>query len=155
MFTLNKCLVHSCKNLSLSVFNKMNDITEERGYCLNHTPDPGRAKKSIYDYITTHDTIVGLNASGIIFRDIDLSNKRFYGCNFQHCTFTDLHSEGLRAKLCMFDFATFADCTLTGSTVQFTSFACCTFSHTIFTGSDMVQNNFNGCLLYTSPSPRD
>ena len=117
MFTLNKCLVHSCKNLSLPVFDKTNGMTEERGYCLNHTPDPGRAKKSIYDYITTHDTIVGLNASGIIFRDIDLSNKRFYGCNFQHCTFTDLRSEGLRGKLCMFDFATFADCTLAGSTM--------------------------------------
>ena len=150
MFTLNKCLVHSCKNLSLSVFDKTSGITEERGYCLNHTPDPGRAKESIYDYIKTHDVVVGLNAAGIMFRDIDLSDKRFYGCNFQHCTFSALRSEGLLGKLCMFDFATFTDCTLAVSTMQFTSFACAAFSHTIFTGSDMVQNNFNGVYAFQS-----
>ena len=150
MFTLNKCLVHSCKNLSISVFDKTSGITEERGYCLNHTPDPGRAKESIYDYIKMHDVVVGLNAAGIMFRDIDLSDKRFYGCNFQHCTFSALRSEGLLGKLCMFDFASFTDCTLAASTMQFTSFACAAFSHTIFTGSDMVQNNFNGVYAFQS-----
>lgn len=150
MYTLNKCLVHSCKNLALSTFDEDGNITDKQNYCLDHIPDPGKVKEQIYNYIKTHDVIVGLNTAGITFADIDLTDKRFYGCNFQHCTFTNLHSNGLRSRMSMFDFAVFSDCTLLNCNMQFTSFGGCTFSHTLFTGSDMVQNNFNGMQSFQS-----
>src|SRR5574344_2765984 len=150
MYTLNKCLVHSCRNLALSTFDENGNITEEKNYCLDHIPDPGKAKEQIYAYIRTHDTIIGLNTAGITFTDIDFTDKRFYGCNFQHCTFRNLRSEGFRSRMSMFDFAVFSDCNLVNSNMQFTSFAGCTFSHPLFTGSDLVQNNFNGIQSYQS-----
>jgi uncharacterized protein YjbI with pentapeptide repeats len=150
MYTLNKCLVRSCRNLALSTFDENGNITENKNYCLDHIPDPGKIKEQIYNYINTHDKIIGLNTAGITFTDINLTNKRFYGCNFQHCTFINLHSEGFRSRMSMFDFAVFSDCNLLNCNMQFTSFAGCTFSHTLFTGSDMIQNNFNGVQAYQS-----
>ncbi|MCI1209819.1 MAG: pentapeptide repeat-containing protein [Treponema sp.] len=150
MYTLNKCLAESCQNGALTVFDENGTITEKDGYCIDHIPDPQKAQQDVYQYINTHDKIVGLNACGIIFSDIDLTNKRFYGCNFQHCQFSNLHSEGFRSRMSMFDFAVFKDCNWLKSNMQFTSFAGCTFTHTLFTGSDMIHNNFCGIAAYQS-----
>ena len=144
MFSLNKCLVKSCGNIAVSTFDASGNIADKENYCLDHTPDPGKAQQEIYNYIKNHDKIVGLNTAGMTFMNIDLTNKRFYGCNFMHCTFTNLHSEGFRSRMSIFDFAVFIDCNLLNCNMQFTSFAGCTFMHTLFTGSDMIQNNFNG-----------
>ena len=46
MFTQNICMVHYCRNLALSSFDKNGKIIEAKGYCLDHIPDPGNAKKS-------------------------------------------------------------------------------------------------------------
>lgn len=150
MYALAKCLVPACENISLSSFDKNLCITDERNYCLAHSPHPHKAKETIYEYIRTHDTIVGLNASGIPFRDIDFSGKKFYGCNFSKCTFDTIHSKNYVAAISMFDFATFTDCAFTESTIRFSSFAGCIFSHALFTGSTMVQNNFNGIKSFES-----
>ncbi len=144
MFALNKCLVKSCRNIAVSTFDENGNITNEDNYCLDHIPDPGKAQQEIYSYIKNHDKIIGLNTAGMTFTGIDLTNKRFYGCNFMHCTFTNLHSEGFISRMSIFDFAVFTGCTLLKCNMKFSSFAGCTFSHTLFTGSDMVQNNFNG-----------
>lgn len=144
MFALNKCLVKSCRNIAVSIVGEDGNLINKENYCLDHIPDPGKAQKEIYGYIKNHDTIIGLNTAGMTFSGIDLTDKRFYGCNFMHCTFTNLHSEDFRSRMSIFDFAVFIDCTLLKCNVQFSSFAGCTFSHTLFTGSDMVQNNFNG-----------
>ena len=72
MFTQNRCLVHYCKNNALSTFSEDGEITDERSYCLDHIPNPGKAKEDIYKYFTTHDKIVGLKACGLLFENIDL-----------------------------------------------------------------------------------
>lgn len=144
MYLLNSCLTSSCMKAALSTFDENGELTEEQNYCLAHMQDPDQVKKNIYHYIETHDKIVGMNANGITFTDIDLTNKRFYGCSFQHCSFTGLQSRGFRSRMSMFDFAVFSDCNLLESNMQFTSFAGATFSHVLFTGSDMIQDNFCG-----------
>jgi uncharacterized protein YjbI with pentapeptide repeats len=144
MYLLNTCLSRSCMKAALSAFDENGCITEVSNYCLEHSQTPALVKESIYRYIQTHDKIVGLTANGITFEDIDLTNKRFYGCSFQHCTFTGLKSRGFRSRMSMFDFAVFSDCNLLESNMQFTSFAGATFSHVLFTGSDMIQDNFCG-----------
>ena len=144
MFTKNTCLVHHCRNIALSTFDEDGNLTEEKSYCLDHIPDPGKAKDDIYKYIATHDKIIGLTACGLIFTDIDLTNKKFFGCNFYHCTFMNIHSENVLLKMCIFDFAVFNDCNFIKNKTTFSSFSGCTFTHTLFTSSDMVQNNFNG-----------
>jgi len=150
MYTLNPCLEPSCRKTALSVFDAAGNLIESRSYCLDHTPDPEKAKKDIYRYINEHEKIIGLTAAGISFTDIDFTGKKFYGCNFQHCSFSNLHSEALRSRMSMFDFSSFIDCNLLKSNIQFTSFAGCTFSHTLFTGSDMIQDNFCGVEAYQS-----
>ena len=110
MFTQNKCLVQYCKNNALSSFDKDGNLIKEKNFCLEHIPNPGKSKEDIYNYINSTQTIIGLNASGIIFTDIDFSNKRFFGCNFSHCTFSNIQSSELRLKMCIFDFANFTDC---------------------------------------------
>jgi len=150
MFTQNKCLVHYCRNIALSTFNENGEITEDKNYCLDHVPNPGKAKEEIYNYINSHETIVGLNACGLILKDIDFSNKKFFGCNFTHCTFQNIHSQNILLKMCIFDFAVFNDCNFIKSKTMFTSFSGCTFTHTLFTSSDMIQDNFNGIVAYQS-----
>nr|WP_318681833.1 pentapeptide repeat-containing protein [uncultured Treponema sp.] len=150
MFSLNTCLEPGCCKNSLSSFNSNGEIIEVPGYCLDHTPDKESVKQKIYDYINTHDKIIGLDASGLLFENIDLTDKRFYGCNFMHSKFINLQSTGFRSRMSMFDFAIFSDCNILQANMQFTSFAGCTFSHTLFTGSDMIQDNFSGIQSYQS-----
>lgn len=150
MFQQNKCLVPYCRNNALTTFENDHTFSETRGYCLDHIPDPGKAKQDIYKYINDHEIIVGLNASGIIFSNINFSNKKFFGCNFTNCTFSTIHSENVTLKMCIFDFAVFNDCTLLRNNTIFSSFSGCTFSHTLFTSSEMIQTNFNGIKAYQS-----
>lgn len=150
MYSQNNCMEPGCCNTSLSTFSSNNEIIEVPGYCHEHIQNKEQAKEAIYNYIKTHSKIVGLNAAGITFENIDLTDKKFYGCNFMHCKFINLHSTGFRSRMSMFDFSIFSDCNLLQSNMQFTSFAGSTFSHTLFTGSDMVQDNFCGIQSYQS-----
>lgn len=148
MYTMNKCLVHSCSNMALSTFDSKGAIQEGKGYCLDHIPNPSQSLEAISRYVMTHERIVGLNASGMLFHDVDLSGKRFYGCNLFRCTFKNVHCEGLRARMSMFDMSQFDVCTILRANIQFCSFGGSKFSHTLFTGSDLVQNNFNGIMAF-------
>lgn len=150
MFIQNKCLVHFCKNNTLSTFDNNANLTENRNYCLDHIPDPGKAKEDIYSYIKKNDKIVGLNAAGLIFSDIDLSKKSFYGCNFTNCTFLNIHSSEIRCRMTFFDFSIFNDCVLQKTNMMFTSFSGCTLSHTVLNYSDLIQDNFNGIKAFQS-----
>ena len=150
MFTQNKCLVHYCRNLALSTFDKDGNISDDKNYCLDHIPDPGKFKEQIYKYIAEHDKIVGLNVSGLLFSDIDLSNKKFYGCTFTNCTFSNISSSNIVFRMCIFDFAIFNDCSFIKSNSLFTSFSGATFTHTLFTSSDIIQSNFNGIKAFQS-----
>ncbi|MCF0242811.1 MAG: pentapeptide repeat-containing protein [Treponema sp.] len=150
MFLQNKCLVSSCNKVSLSSFDENGNILELRNYCLDHIPNPGKAKEDIFNFIKNNDTIVGLNASGILFSDLDFSNKRFYGCNFTNCTFTNIHSSNFRSRMSIFDFAIFNDCNIVESKIQFSSFSGCTLNHTLFTSSEIIQSNYNGVKCFQS-----
>jgi len=150
IFIQNKCLVNYCKNNALSTFDQNGNLTEDKSYCLEHIPDPGLIKEQIYNYIANNDKIVGLNACGMNFLDINLSNKQFFGCNFSHCTFTNIHSDNTTLKMCIFDYTVFYDCNLINNHSLFTSYSQCTFTHTLFTSSDMIQSNFNCIKAYQS-----
>ena len=123
MFTQNKCLVQYCKHNALSTFDENGMMSNEKSYCLDHIPNPGKSKEEIYNYINSTQTIIGLNAAGIIFDNINFSNKVFIGCNFSHCTFTNIQSEELRLRMCIFDFANFTDCNFIKSNTMFSSFS--------------------------------
>lgn len=148
MFLQNKCSVPSCSHISLSSFDENGEIQELRNFCLDHIPDPGKARQDILHYIETHDKIVGLNASWLSFSDMDFSGKQFYGCDFSHCTFTNVLGRETRNRMNIYDFAVFNDCNFSQSHMIFTSFSGATFYHTIFTDSDLIQNNFNGIQAY-------
>lgn len=150
MFAMNTCSQPGCHRSALSLFDREGNLIDGNFFCIKHVEYPDLVKESVYKYIRTHHKIVGLNASGLTFADIDLTDKRFYGCNFQNCTFSKLHSEFLRARMSIFDFSLFVDCNLLRSNLQFSSFAGATFSHVLFTGSDLVHNNFCGITAYQS-----
>lgn len=144
MFLMNKCLVRACHHIAVSTFDEHGEITEEKNYCIDHSPNPGKVHQDVINYINSHEKIVGLCANGLTFANMDFSGKRFYGCNFQRCTFSNVHSKGLRSRMSIFDFAVFTDCNIIESNIHFTSFAGCTFSRTLFTASELLQNNYNG-----------
>lgn len=150
MFQQNKCQQDGCDKMALTVFNYYGEIAEGKNFCLEHSPNPEKAKEEIYNYINQHQKIVGLNASGITFEDIDLTDKRFYGCNFQHCKFVNLQSTKFRSRMSMFDYSVFADCNMLECNMQFTSFGGCIFSHILFTGSNIIHDNFCGAQAYQS-----
>src|SRR5574344_1648879 len=102
MYTLNSCMVPECPHLSLSSFDSDGNLLEIPGHCFEHTKDKDKFLAQLHDYVVSHEKIVGLNAYGISFDDIDLTNKKFYGCDFQHCTFTGVHSNGMRMRMCLF-----------------------------------------------------
>lgn len=152
MFVWKKCKCPTCRRSVVSDFDKDWNIIES-DYCLMHAPNAEEATRKIHQYIAQSEKIIGLNASGVVFSNIDsfnLTNKRFYGCNFMQCIFRGLHSTGLRSRMTTFDFAVFSDCNLLESNMQFTSFAGAKFSHVLFTGSDMIQDNFVGIESFQS-----
>lgn len=144
MYTLNFCTAPGCKKQALSTFDENGNITESSGFCLEHTKNASDFFTKLHEYVRTHDKIVGLYAYGVSFSDIDLGNKKFYGCNFQHCTFNGVKSNALRMRMCMFDFSTLINCSLIASNIQFSSFANSNFEQVLFTESDLIDNNFNG-----------
>ncbi len=150
MFLQNSCRVNSCKGVALSTIDENGSLIESGDYCLDHIPNPEKAHKAIISYIQSHEKIVGLNASGFSFEDLDFTGKRFYGCNFQGCNFSKVKSTGLRSRMTVWDFSVFTDCNLIQSNIQFCSFGGATFSHTLLTGSDLQQNNFCGLKAFQS-----
>ncbi len=150
MFTQNRCLVHYCKNSALSTFDENGNLKDGKNYCIDHISDPGKFKKDVYSYIHSHDKIVGLNATGLLFSDIDISNKQFFGCNFSKCSFINVKAENLRFKVSIFDFSTFNDCMFVKSNALFCSFSGSIFTHTLLTSSEIIQSNFNGIKAFQS-----
>lgn len=150
MFTQNKCLVHHCQHNALSAFDEDGNITEEKNYCLDHIPNPGMVKENICKYIHEHEKIIGLNACGIFFSDMDFSNKKFFGCDFTGCSFMNVRADNITARLCFFDFSSFTDCSFTNSSIIFTSFSASTFAHSLLTSSNLIQCNFNAIQAYQS-----
>ncbi|MCQ2248588.1 MAG: pentapeptide repeat-containing protein [Treponema sp.] len=148
MFTTNKCRCPECNNPALTTIRDNELFTEENNFCYDHLENKEEYMRSLKEYIESHEKIVGLCACGIYVRNMDLSNKRFYGCNFQHVTFTNVHSENIRLRMCMMDFSTLTDCNFPQSNIQFSSFAGSKLVHTSFTGSDLIHNNFNGTTCY-------
>ena len=145
MFISNKCQCPGCNNAALSQIRDDNTIGDEPGFCFEHIEDQKAYLLKLRQYIQTHEKIVGLCAYGI---SIDLSNKKFYGCNFQHALFTNVHSDGMRLRMCMMDFATFTDCDFVNSNIQFSSLSGGKLVHVVLTGSDLIHNNFNGITAY-------
>lgn len=144
MFSEEICSETGCNKAAVSCFDENGEIIRGKSYCLNHLKDKDTFLSQVRNYIQTHEKIIGLSCPGLHFADMDFSEKKFYGCNFQHCIFTNVHSENFRARISSFDYAIFADCNLIKSNLQFTSFAGATFSHILFTNSDLVHNNFCG-----------
>ncbi len=150
MYSSNICLHPGCMKTALSNFDENGEILEANSYCYKHHPAPEDIKAKIYKYIQEHDKIVGLNANGLTFKNIDLTNKRFYGCCFHHCIFAGIRSTGFRSRISSFDYAVFTDCNLIKSNMQYTSFAGAKFIHVLFTGSDMILDNFTGLSSFQS-----
>jgi len=150
MYLFNKCQYPGCKTFAISSVKDDGTLIESDRFCLRHNPNPEELAHNLREYINTHEKIVGLNADSLTLDDMNLSNKKFYGCNFQHAIFNNVHSNLIRARMCMFDFSTFTDCTFIKSNIQFSSFSGSKMVHTIFTGSDLIHNNFNGITAYQS-----
>ena len=109
MFVTNKCQCKECQNPALSVIRDNEIIPHEPGFCFEHTEDKIGHLTSLLNYINSHEKIIGLCAYGISVNGVDLSGKKFYGCNFQHSTFSNIHSTGLKFNICTLDFSTFSE----------------------------------------------
>ncbi len=148
MFELRMCTHKGCFKQAISTV--IDGKLEKAAYCLEHSPNPVEAEALLHDYIDSHERIVGLNASGLTFENVDFTDKKFYGCTFQYCNFLGLHSERFRMRISVLDFSIFSNTNLISSNFQYVSFAGSTFSQVLFTGSDLVHNNFNGVLSLQS-----
>ena len=150
MYSFNKCSCPECSELALSTFDENNELSDGKGWCIKHHPDPEGLLHQIYSYIQSHEKIIGLNAFGMEFKDVSLAGKKFYGCNFQGCNFINVHATEIRCRMCIFDGSTFTDCDFLKSNIQFSSLAGSKIVHVLFTGSDLVHVNFNGVTCYQS-----
>lgn len=150
MYTLNKCQCPECSKPAISVIDDNGNITMKPGWCINHDPEPEKTSAKILKFINEHEKIVGLTACEIEIKNADLKNKKFYGCNMQHCSFSNVHSNGMRIRMSMYDNSSFIDCDLINSDIQFSSFAGAKFVHAILTGSNLIHLNFNGANAYQS-----
>ncbi len=148
MYLYNPCLYPGCKKMAISSFDDNGELADVPGYCLEHQKNFQLMREKLRAYIMTHDKIVGLSAPGLTVTDMDLSGKKFYGCNMQHCTFTNVNATELRIRMCMFDFSTMTDCNLIRCNMQFSSMSGTKLVHALFTGSDFIHNNFNGMTAY-------
>ena len=94
MYAFNPCMYPGCRKQALSSFDSSGNLSEAPGFCLEHQKDAEEILYKMRNYILSHEKIVGLNASGITVSDLDLSGKKFYGCNLQHCKHTCHKHEG-------------------------------------------------------------
>ena len=150
MFSYKRCTAPNCIHFAISDFDSNGSLIESGEFCYAHSIDKNETQKKIYEYINSHEKIIGLNASGITFANIDLTRKKFYGCNFSHCLFAGLNSHEIRFRMCTLDFATFSDCNFLRCNAHFSSYAGAKFSHVILTGSDLIQDNFCGLSSFQS-----
>ncbi len=150
MFLYSQCKYPGCTIPAITTISEDGEKIIPSSYCFVHSQNKAEEQEKIYDYIRRHDKIIGLNASGFTFENIDFSGKRFYGCSFAYCHFNGLSSTGMRSRISTFEFSVFSDCNLIESNMQFTSFAGAKMSHVLFTGSDMIQNNFCGLSAFQS-----
>lgn len=148
MYVFNPCMHPGCKKQAVSTFDSCGNILEGKSYCLEHHPDALTLREQLKHYIETHDTIVGLNAQGMVADGLDFSGKKFIGCNFQNTQLSNIHAENIVVRMCVHDFSTFTDCYFNNSNIQFSSYAGCRFGHVLFTGSDLIHNNYNGIMAY-------
>ncbi len=150
MYLFNQCQYPGCRAFAVSSITDDGKICESDGFCMKHSANPEKLNDDIKKYIMEHDKIVGINASNMVFDNLDFGDKKFYGCNFQRTTFSSIHGARIRMRMCMFDFSTLSEISFTESNIQFSSFAGSKMVHAIFTGSDLIQNNFNGITAYQS-----
>ncbi len=148
MFLFNTCTYPGCKRSSISAIDENGSLIENSGFCYKHTKNPEEAKNALFEYIKSHEKVVGINCAGITFPKFDLGGHRFYGCDFSHCFFSELNCLKVHCRMCKFDFGVFTDCNLAQSNIQFSSFAGAKLIHVLFTGSDLIQDNFNGLSTY-------
>ena len=104
MYLNIQCTAEGCKKTAMSCITDDGRFIENCQFCYKHVPDPDAAKERIYKYIREHDKIVGLNCQGLTFKGIELTDKKFYGCDFSHCFFQELKTNKLRMRMCRFDF---------------------------------------------------
>lgn len=150
MFSFSKCSHPGCSHFAISDFDSQGNLIENGTYCYAHTKNKDEIVKKIYNYVREHDKIIGLNASGITFSNIDFTGKGFFGCDFSNSLYAGISSTAVQTKLCNFSFTTFTDCNLSNSKSLFCSYAGSKLAHVIFTGSDMIQNNFCGISSFQS-----
>ncbi len=150
MFSYKNCSFPGCVHFAISDFNPDGSLIESGDFCYAHTENKDEIQQKVFDYIKSHEKIIGLNASGITFTNIDLTGKKFFGCNFSHCLFSGLNSRDILVRMSTFDFSTFSDCNLLACNSHFSSYSGCKFSHVILTGSDLIQDNFCGLSSFQS-----
>ena len=119
MYSFEKCQHPNCNKTALTLFDADGKPITGENFCFEHSPDKNFVIENINRYLQSHQRIIGINAEGCKIEDCNLSDKRFYGCNFQHCTFANLHGDGLRLRMCMLDFSVFTDCTFLKGNTQF------------------------------------
>ncbi|BDC96639.1 MULTISPECIES: pentapeptide repeat-containing protein [Treponema] len=150
MYLMNICKRPECRRSVLSDFDDNGNIRENGDFCFMHHPDQEGITKKLIRYIESHDKIVGLNASGVTFSNVDFTDKKFYGCNFCRCFFLGVNAMNMRSRMSIFDYAVFTDCNFLSSNIKFTSLGAAKFIHVLFTGSDLVQDNFSGISAFQS-----
>ena len=70
MFSYAKCRNPECKHFAISDFDQNGNLIESGEFCYAHIADKDEYQRKIYNYIQTHDKIIGLNACGLTFTDI-------------------------------------------------------------------------------------
>ena len=150
MFSFSKCIHPGCTHFAISDFDSNGNLVEYGSYCYAHTENKDAAQEKFYDYIRSHDKIIGMNASGLTFTNIDFTGKGFFGCDFSNCIFVGIKTTGIRIRMSNFSFSILSDCNFLESNVHFTTYAGAKFSHVLFTGSDMIRNNFCGISAFQS-----
>ncbi len=148
MYAFQKCQCPECTKPAITLYDDDGKIMDAPNWCYEHSPDKDFVRENIRKYLQSHQRIIGMNAEGLKIENWNISGKRFYGCNFQHCTFANLHGDNLRLRMCMLDFSVFTDCSFLHGNTQFCSFAGSKFVHVLFTNSDLIHNNFNGITSY-------
>ncbi|MBQ1727726.1 MAG: pentapeptide repeat-containing protein, partial [Treponema sp.] len=141
MYAFHKCQCPECTKPAITLYDDDGKIMDAPNWCYEHSPDKDFVRENLRKYLQSHDRIIGMNAEGLKIENWNISGKRFYGCNFQHCTFANLHGDNLRLRMCMLDFSVFTDCSFLHGNTQFCSFAGSKFVHVLFTNSDMIHNN--------------
>lgn len=131
MFDLDYCSYPGCKNKVRTGFR----------LCEDH--QNWKSAEHFSALMSENELIRNIKAPGLIFKNLDLRNKRFIDCYFHHTQWINCRFDESLFQMCFFDESVFIDTSFTKVDMKHCVFTDSVMTNIDWHGSDLISVNLN------------